>query len=61
MLEMLASVTRQCAWCLRIVDSAGRYTIQPGRKIRTATHGICPACRDVMRSEIESTPALLAA
>jgi hypothetical protein len=61
MLELLASVTRQCAWCLLVVDSAGRYTIQPGKKIRSATHGICPACRDEMRSEIDRTPALVAA
>jgi hypothetical protein len=61
MLELLASATRQCAWCLLVVDSAGRYTIQPGRKIRSATHGICPACRDVMRSEIDASAPLLAA
>lgn len=52
---------RQCAWCLRVIDSAGRYTLQPGRKIRSASHGICPTCRDQVRAEIEATPALLAA
>jgi hypothetical protein len=62
MLEVLAAtVTRQCAWCLRVVDSAGRYTIEPGRKIRSATHGICPTCRDVVRSEIDAAPMTLLA
>ena len=61
MLEIVAGVTRQCAWCLRVVDSAGRYTIQPRRKIRNATHGICPHCKEAMRSEIDASPALAAA
>jgi hypothetical protein len=62
MLELIASTTRQCAWCLLVVDTAGRYTIQPGRKIKVATHGICPTCKDGMRSEIDrSFPVLVAA
>ncbi len=48
---------RQCAWCWLVKDGQGRYTIQPGKKVRTATHGICPACKDEVRAEIErSTP-----
>jgi hypothetical protein len=44
---------KQCAWCLLVVDGSGRYSLQPGRKIKTATHGICPSCKDEMRAEIE--------
>ena len=35
---------RQCAWCLQVADSAGRYSLQPGAKLHDATHGICPPC-----------------
>ena len=48
---------RQCAWCLLVMDGAGRYTLQPGRKIRTATHGICPSCKEQMRAEIDAPAA----
>lgn len=44
---------RQCAWCLLVVDGAGAYSLQPGRKIATATHGICPTCKAVMRADID--------
>jgi len=46
---------RQCAWCLRVMDGNGRYTLQPGSKIRSATHGICPTCKEQMRAEIDAT------
>jgi hypothetical protein len=39
-----------------VQDNAGSYSIQPGRKLRSATHGICPACRDAMRAEIDASP-----
>jgi hypothetical protein len=52
---------RQCAWCLRVQDRFGKYALQPGHKIKTATHGICPSCKEQMRSEIEATPVLVAA
>jgi hypothetical protein len=51
---------RQCAWCLRVMDGFGAYSVQPGEKIRAATHGICPRCKDELRAEIEGTPALAA-
>jgi hypothetical protein len=54
-------VMRQCAWCLRVRDAAGGYTIQPGRKVKTATHGICPSCKEDVRREIDASPALLLA
>ena len=51
---------RQCAWCWLVVDRAGAYTIQPATKIRGATHGICPTCKERMRLEIEASPAIAA-
>jgi hypothetical protein len=50
---------RQCAWCLLVVDGAGGYSVQPGRKIKTATHGICPTCKEQMRAEIDASPVLV--
>ena len=52
---------RQCAWCLLVMDRAGNYSLQPGHKIRTATHGICPNCKEQLRAEIDATPAVLVA
>jgi hypothetical protein len=46
---------RQCAWCLLVMDAAGAYRLRPGIKIRTASHGICPTCKEQMRAEIEAT------
>ena len=51
---------RQCAWCLLVVDGLGCYSLQPGRKIKTATHGICPTCKDAMRAEIDAIPSAVA-
>jgi hypothetical protein len=52
---------RQCAWCLLVMDRLGVYTLAPGHKIKSATHGICPKCKEQLRAEIEATPFLLAA
>ena len=55
---------RQCAWCLQVMDRTGAYSLQPGMKIRTATHGICPTCKEQMRADIDATssvPELIAA
>ena len=52
---------RQCAWCLLVADTLGGYTLRPGRKIKSATHGICPTCKETLRAEIDSAPALAAA
>jgi hypothetical protein len=52
---------RQCAWCLLVMDGAGAYSLQPGRKIKTATHGICPRCKEQMRAEIEAMSVPIAA
>jgi hypothetical protein len=39
-------VTIQCAWCLRIQDAAGTYTIEAAVMHRGAnmSHGICEPC-----------------
>jgi hypothetical protein len=55
MLELQGSTLRQCAWCWMVVDGSGSYNVQPGRKIRSATHGICPTCKETMRAEIDGT------
>jgi hypothetical protein len=54
---------RQCAWCLLVMDKTGTYSLQPGRKIRSATHGICPGCKVTLLAEIDRTspPVLIAA
>ena len=61
----LEVVTRQCAWCWLVMDPAGQYRIRPGHKIKSATHGICPDCKAVVRAEIDrpaiAQPVLLAA
>jgi hypothetical protein len=42
------------------MDGAGRYSLQPARKLKNATHGICPECKEQMRAEIDATPSLAA-
>jgi CheY-like chemotaxis protein len=43
---------RQCAWCGRVVDEAGRFRLHSGRKLRWASHGICPVCKQVERNQV---------
>ena len=52
---------RQCAWCWLVVDTTGQYRIAMAGKIRSATHGICPGCKEQVRAEIEATPASVGA
>ena len=56
MLELVTPMLRQCAWCLRVADTSGRFTLDPGRKIKSATHGICPTCKETVRAEIDAAP-----
>ena len=36
---------RQCAWCLRLMDSGGmRISSMPVPKIYAASHGMCQVC-----------------
>jgi hypothetical protein len=52
---------RQCAWCWRVFDvEAGQYRAQAERKIKTASHGICPSCKAEMRAEIDASLPLAA-
>ncbi len=38
-------MVRQCAWCLRLINSRGeRTSALPLPKIYEATHGICKVC-----------------
>ena len=50
---------RQCAWCWLVQDATGTYRTQPGRKIKAATHGICPGCKETMRAEIDGRSIVL--
>jgi hypothetical protein len=44
---------RQCAWCHRVADSNGQYGIVAARKMNSATHGICPGCKEQVRAEFD--------
>lgn len=36
---------RQCAWCLRLIDSQGeRLSLLPVPKLYEASHGMCRIC-----------------
>jgi hypothetical protein len=59
MLDLLNHALRQCAWCLLVVDNTGTYSIQPSRKIKSATHGICPDCKETLRAEIDGRSSVL--
>jgi hypothetical protein len=60
-MNALVEPVRQCAWCYRVVDSlTGVYGGVAVRKINSATHGICPRCKDGMLAEIDDSPALAA-
>jgi hypothetical protein len=48
---------RQCAWCCRVVDQSGRYGSVAMRKIKSATHGICPTCKEIVRAEFDGRRA----
>ena len=39
------------------MDPSGHYGIRPGRKIQSATHGICPNCKELVRAEIDRSAA----
>ena len=35
---------RQCAWCRRVADEAGRYRLVSASLVVGASHGCCEAC-----------------
>jgi hypothetical protein len=49
-------LVRQCAWCWLVMDGNGQYCLRPGHKIPSATHGICPFCKEAVRAEIDGRP-----
>ena len=57
--ELLAEVdrlirepARQCAWCGQVKDLAGAFSLHSGRKLRWASHGICPQCKAEEQAEL---------
>ena len=53
--RLCVGMVRQCAWCGRVVDDAGRFRIHSGRKLRWATHGICPSCKAAEEQQIANS------
>ena len=51
--SVIGGFVRQCAWCWLVVDGSGQYRIRAARKLISATHGICPYCKEAVRAEIE--------
>jgi len=46
---------RQCAWCLRLMNSAGeRISSLPVPKIYDATHGMCKECGALWLQEAQT-------
>jgi hypothetical protein len=57
---VLEQPVRQCAWCRRVADAAtGVYSGDALSKLASATHGICPRCKEAMRAEIDASPVLV--
>jgi hypothetical protein len=50
--RLCSGPVRQCAWCGQVMDEWGRYKLRSGRKLRWATHGICPGCNATVRAQI---------
>lgn len=42
---------RQCAWCGRVMNDDGSFQTRSSHKLRWATHGICPECKERERRE----------
>jgi CheY-like chemotaxis protein len=43
--RLLTEPPRQCAWCGLVRDQSGAFSRRSGRKLRWASHGICPRCK----------------
>jgi CheY-like chemotaxis protein len=43
---------RQCAWCGQVKDLSGAFSLRSGRKLRWASHGICPRCKAEEQAEL---------
>jgi hypothetical protein len=44
----MADLQRQCAWCRRRIDRAGRLGETPSILLSEASHGLCPSCLSAM-------------
>jgi len=52
---------RQCAWCLRLMDSVGeRISSIPVPKIYEASHGMCRTCGNLWLEQAMQEPQLQA-
>jgi hypothetical protein len=52
---------RQCAWCLRLMDSIGeRISSLPVPKIYEASHGMCKTCGNLWLEQAMQEPQLQA-
>jgi hypothetical protein len=51
---------RQCAWCCRVADHAGRYRLDAATLIPGASHGCCEACAIRFLSNGRQRPPLAA-
>ena len=51
---------RQCAWCRRVADDAGRYRLVSAILIPGASHGCCEACAIRFLSNGRQAPPLAA-
>ncbi|MDQ3809155.1 MAG: response regulator [Chloroflexota bacterium] len=47
--RLCTGVLRQCAWCRRVMDSAGKFRLRSTRKLHWASHGICPGCKTAQK------------
>jgi CheY-like chemotaxis protein len=43
---------RQCAWCGQVKDVSGAFSLHSGRKLRWASHGICPTCKAEAQADL---------
>ena len=50
--RLCSGPARQCAWCGQVMDEAGEFRLRSGRKLRWATHGICPTCKESERQDL---------
>jgi CheY-like chemotaxis protein len=50
--RLCSGPVRQCAWCGQVMDERGDFRLRSGRKLRWATHGICPVCKEKERQEL---------
>lgn len=49
-------MVRQCAWCLRLIDSVGeRMSQSPLPKLYEASHGICGVCGTLWMEQVLGT------